>query len=83
MSAGSRDLRERKAWMEARAMHLWPYPAAWYAEELFEIHTLRSFRAYQTVVLLNSHSFFEPLLALFEQSVQTERFAKPYRISIM
>lgn len=75
-----RDLRERKAWMEARADAFVALPGGFGTlEELFEILTLRQLQAHtKPVVLLNSQSFFEPLLALFEH-LYTERFAKPYR----
>jgi len=75
-----RDLRERKAWMEARADAFVALPGGFGTlEEVLEILTLRQLQQHvKPVVLLNSQAFFEPLLVLFEH-LYTERFAKPCR----
>lgn len=75
----TRDLRERKAQMEARADAFVALPGGFGTlEELLEILTLRQLRTHtKPVVLLNTGDFYAPLLALFAHFYR-EHFAKPF-----
>ena len=76
----TRDMRERKARMEALADAFLVLPGGFGTlEELTEILTLRQLREHtKPVVLLNIEGFYEPLIALFEHYYR-EGFAKPWR----
>lgn len=76
----TRDLRERKALMEARADAFVVLPGGFGTlEEVLEILTLRQLRQHaKPVVLLNVQGFYNPLLAVFEH-LYVEKFAKPFR----
>ena len=76
----TRDIRERKARMEALADAFLVLPGGFGTlEELTEILTLRQLREHtKPVVLLNIEGFYEPLIALFEHYYR-EGFAKPWR----
>jgi hypothetical protein len=74
----TRDLRERKAAMEARADGFVALPGGFGTlEEALEIITLKQLGLHtKPVVLVNTQGFYTPLLQLFEHIYQ-ERFAKP------
>jgi uncharacterized protein (TIGR00730 family) len=74
----TRDLRERKAVMEARADAFVSLPGGFGTlEELLEILTLKQLGLHaKPVVLVNTNSFYDPLIQLFEHIYQ-EHFAKP------
>lgn len=76
----TRDLRERKASMEARADAFVALPGGFGTlEEVLEILTLRQLRQHaKPVVFLNTLGFYNPLVTLFEH-LYNERFAKPFR----
>lgn len=76
----TRDLRERKAEMDARAEAFVVLPGGFGTlEELLEVLTLRQLRLHERpIILLNTAGFYEPLIALFEH-LYRERFAKPAR----
>ena len=73
----TRDLRERKAIMEARADAFVALPGGFGTlEEVLEVLTLKQLRAHQKpVVFLNTAGFYDRLLAVFEQLYE-QRFAK-------
>ena len=75
----TRDLRERKAVMEARAEAFLALPGGFGTlEETLEILTLKQLATHaKPVVFLNTNGFFDPLLALFEQMFE-HQFAKPH-----
>ncbi len=74
----TRDLRERKAIMEARADAFLALPGGFGTlEEILEILTLKQLQAHaKPVIFLNTAGFYEPLMELFEQLYE-ERFTKP------
>ena len=74
----TRDLRERKALMEARADAFVALPGGFGTlEETLEILTLKQLGLHsKALVLLNSGGFYEPLLGLFEHLYE-QRLAKP------
>nr|PZN42781.1 MAG: TIGR00730 family Rossman fold protein [Bacillota bacterium] len=74
----TRDLRERKAVMEARASGFVALPGGFGTlEELLEILTLKQLGYHQKpVVILNVQGFYDPLVELFEH-IYRHRFAKP------
>ncbi len=76
----TRDLRERKALLDARATAFVALPGGFGTlEEIVEILTLRQLQVHtRPIILLNTLGFYEPLLALFEHFYR-ERFAKPHR----
>ena len=76
----TRDMRERKAVMESRADAFVILPGGFGTlEELSEILTLRQIGAHaKPIVLLNTESYYAPLIALFEHFYQ-QRFAHPWR----
>lgn len=73
----TRDLRERKAKMEALGDAFIVLPGGFGTlEELLEILTLKQLHQHQkAIVILNANGFFDPLLELFEH-VFRQRFAK-------
>jgi uncharacterized protein (TIGR00730 family) len=74
----TRDLRERKAAMEARADGFVTLPGGFGTlEEALEIITLKQLGLHaKPVVMVNTQGFYAPLLQLLEHIYQ-ERFAKP------
>ena len=74
----TRDLRERKAVMEARADGFVTLPGGFGTlEEALEIITLKQLGLHtKPVVMVNTQGFYTPLLQLLERIYQ-ERFAKP------
>ena len=74
----TRDLRERKAAMEARADGFVALPGGFGTlEEALEIITLKQLGLHaKPVVIVNTQGFYSPLLELMERIYQ-ERFAKP------
>ncbi len=74
----TRDLRERKAVMEARADGFVTLPGGFGTlEEALEIITLKQLGLHtKPVVMLNTQGFYDSLLELMERIYQ-ERFAKP------
>lgn len=74
----TRDLRERKAVMEARADAFVVLPGGFGTlEEILEILTLKQLGLHtKPIALVNTNSFYDPLIQLFEHIYQ-ERFAKP------
>jgi len=74
----TRDLRERKAAMEARADGFVVLPGGFGTlEEALEIITLKQLGLHaKPVVMVNTQGFYTPLLQLLERIYQ-ERFAKP------
>ncbi len=76
----TRDMRERKARMEALADAFFVLPGGFGTlEELAEILTLRQLGEHmKPIVLLNIRGFYDPLIALFEHYYR-EGFAKPWR----
>jgi len=75
----TRDLRERKAQMAARADAFVVLPGGiGTLEELLEILTLRQLQEHtKPIVLLNTSGYYTPLFALFDH-LYRERFAKPF-----
>lgn len=73
----TRDLRERKAIMEARADAFVALPGGFGTlEEVLEVLTLKQLRLHQKpVVFLNTAGFYDRLLAVFEQLYE-QRFTK-------
>ena len=73
----TRDLRERKAIMEARADAFVALPGGFGTlEEVLEVLTLKQLRTHQKpVVFLNTAGFYDRLLAVFEQLYE-QRFTK-------
>lgn len=73
----TRDLRERKAVMEARADGFVALPGGFGTlEEVLEVLTLKQLRAHRKpVVFLNTAGFYDRLLAVFEQLYE-QRFTK-------
>ncbi|HEY6167353.1 MAG TPA: TIGR00730 family Rossman fold protein [Verrucomicrobiae bacterium] len=65
----TKDLRERKAIMEARADAFVALPGGFGTlEEILEVLTLRQLQTHQKpIAFLNVDGFFNPLLELFEQ----------------
>jgi len=74
----TRDLRERKAVMAARADAFVALPGGLGTlEEALEILTLKQLRAHsKPVVFLNTEGFYDGLFAFFDQ-LSRERFLKP------
>jgi uncharacterized protein (TIGR00730 family) len=74
----TRDLRERKAAMQARADGFVTLPGGFGTlEEALEIITLKQLGLHsKPVVMVNTQGFYTPLLELLEHIYQ-ERFAKP------
>jgi cytokinin riboside 5'-monophosphate phosphoribohydrolase len=74
----TRDLRERKATMEARADGFVTLPGGFGTlEEALEIITLKQLGQHaKPIVIVNTQDFYTPLLQLMERIYQ-ERFAKP------
>lgn len=74
----TRDLRERKAMMEARADAFITLPGGFGTlEEVVEVITLKQLQTHaKPIILLNTDGFYDPLIALFEHFYQ-QRFAKP------
>jgi uncharacterized protein (TIGR00730 family) len=74
----TRDLRERKAVMEARSDAFVGLPGGFGTlEELLEILTLKQLGLHtKPIVLVNTNGFYDYLIQLFERIYQ-ERFAKP------
>ena len=74
----TRDMRERKATMEARADGFVALPGGFGTlEEVLEIVTLKQLGLHaKPVVMVNTQDFYAPLLEVFERMYQ-ERFAKP------
>lgn len=73
----TRDLRERKAVMEARADAFVALPGGFGTlEEILEVLTLKQLRSHQKpIVFLNTSGFYDRLLAVFEQLYE-QRFTK-------
>jgi len=65
----TRDMRDRKAEMEARADAFVALPGGFGTlEEILEVLTLKQLRTHQKpIVLLNSGGFFDRLLGVFDQ----------------
>ena len=76
----TRDIRERKAEMAARADAFVALPGGFGTlEELFEVLTLRQLHEHtKPIVLLNTLDFYVPLINVFE-CFYRERFALPIR----
>ncbi len=74
----TKDMRERKATMEARAEAFVALPGGFGTlEELFEILTLKQLEYHnKPVAVLNVNGFYDPLTQLIEH-IYTERFARP------
>lgn len=74
----TRDMRERKAVMEARADAFVMLPGGFGTlEEITEILTLRQLGLHsKPIVILNVAGFYDPLIALFDH-FYTAKFAKP------
>lgn len=74
----TRDLRERKALMEARADAFVALPGGLGTlEEVLEVLTLKQLRLHQKpVVFLNTAGFYDSLLTVFEQ-LRELHFSKP------
>lgn len=75
----TRDLRERKAAMAARADAFVALPGGiGTLEELLEILTLRQLQEHtKPIVLLNTNGYYAPLFTLFDH-LYREHFAKPF-----
>ncbi|MCL4216498.1 MAG: TIGR00730 family Rossman fold protein [Candidatus Hydrogenedentes bacterium] len=73
----TRDMRERKAVMEARSASIIAMPGGMGTlEELFEMLVLKQLRYHaKALVLLNTNGFYDPLLALFEELYE-QQFAR-------
>ena len=76
----TRDMRERKAEMAARADAFVALPGGFGTlEELLEVLTLRQLAEHvKPIILLNTLNFYSPLLDMFEHFYR-ERFAHPVR----
>ncbi len=76
----TRDMRDRKAEMAARADAFVALPGGFGTlEELLEVLTLRQLQEHtKPIVLLNSLNFYEPLINVFENFYR-EHFAHPVR----
>jgi uncharacterized protein (TIGR00730 family) len=74
----TKDLRERKATMEARADAFVALPGGFGTlEEVVEVITLKQLQTHaKPIILLNTNGFYDPLLILFEHFYE-QRFAKP------
>ncbi len=74
----TRDLRDRKAIMEARADAFVALPGGFGTlEEIFEILTLKQLQMHtKPIVLVNTNNFYHYLVQLCEHAY-AERFAKP------
>lgn len=74
----TKDMRERKATMEARASAFVALPGGFGTlEELFEILTLKQLGYHsKPVAVLNVNGFYDPLLGLIEH-IYEQRFARP------
>ena len=74
----TRDLRSRKATMEARADGFIALPGGFGTlEEVVEVITLKQLQTHdKPIILLNTEGFYDPLIALFEHFYE-QRFAKP------
>jgi uncharacterized protein (TIGR00730 family) len=74
----TRDLRERKAVMEARADAFVGLPGGFGTlEEILEVLTLKQLALHaKPIVLVNTGGFYDPLIQVFERIYQ-ERFARP------
>jgi hypothetical protein len=74
----TRDLRDRKAIMEARAEAFVALPGGFGTfEEVFEILTLKQLQMHtKPIVLVNTNRFFDHFVRLCEHLYE-ERFAKP------
>ncbi len=74
----TRDLRERKAAMQARAQAFITLPGGFGTlEEVMEIITLKQLGFHSApIVILNTENYYQPLLDFFEH-VFRHRFAKP------
>ncbi|MBI5095569.1 MAG: TIGR00730 family Rossman fold protein, partial [Candidatus Hydrogenedentes bacterium] len=72
----TRDMRERKALMEARADAFIALPGGFGTlEELLEVVTLKLLRVHaKPIVIVNTNSFYDPLVALFDHFAN-QRFA--------
>jgi len=79
----TRDMRERKALMEARADAFIALPGGFGTlEEMLEIITLKMLQQHvKPVLFLNTGGFYNPLIALFEH-MREHRFAKTYPDSL-
>ncbi len=79
----TRDMRERKARMEARADAFLALPGGFGTlEEMLEIITLKQLQQHtKPVIFLNTGGFYDPLIALFEH-MREHRFAKSYANSL-
>ena len=77
----TKDLRERKAIMEARADAFVALPGGFGTlEEILEILTLKQLETHgKPVVFLNTNGFFEPLLAMFERLYHEQFTRRDYR----
>lgn len=74
----TRDLRERKAAMEARADAFIALPGGFGTlEEIIEVLTLKQLQTHdKPIIFLNINGFYDPLLTLFEHFYDL-KFAKP------
>lgn len=83
----TRDLRERKAIMESRAIGFIALPGGFGTlEEILEVITLKQLRYHEKpVVFLNADGYFAPLLDFFDriraQGFATEESAQLYRVA--
>jgi uncharacterized protein (TIGR00730 family) len=75
----TRDMRERKAAMEARADAFIALPGGFGTlEEMLEVITLKQLQQHtKPVVFLNTNGFYDPLAALFDH-MREQHFAKSY-----
>lgn len=73
----TRDMRERKAWMEERADAFFALPGGFGTlEELSEMLTARQLQLHtKPMVLLNTQGFYDALVNFFEH-IYSEQFAK-------
>ncbi len=74
----TRDLRERKGVMEARADAFVTLAGGFGTlEEVVEVITLKQLQTHtKPIILLNTGGFYDPLITLFEHFYE-QRFAKP------
>jgi len=74
----TKDLRDRKAIMEARADAFVALPGGFGTiEEIFEILTLKQLQLHtKPIILVNTNRFYDHLIKLCEH-IYAERFAKP------
>lgn len=74
----TKDLRDRKAIMEARADAFVALPGGFGTlEEIFEILTLKQLQFHtKPILLVNTNRFYDRIVALCEH-IYAERFAKP------